>query len=132
MSSSYMAEVMWPRSDRSRHARVGLAVLAAIVTTVFFLDFCNLMFACGCRSWWNGADADCNIHHPGPRHCPWCSLGFVGSSAVWFAIVGAQAFFALRASGSGWPMRVLLTFLPFPALGSLAAVAAGLAVGYWT
>jgi hypothetical protein len=107
-----------------------LAVSAAAVTSILFLDFCNLMYACGCRSWWAGADAMCNIHHAGTRHCPWCAIGLVGSFAVWSAIVGVQAFVALRF-GVGWFSRSLLTFAMFPALGGAIAGAIGWAQGYW-
>ena len=107
-----------------------LAISAAVVTSVLFLDFCNLMYACGCRSWWAGADAMCNIHHADARHCPWCTIGLSGSFAVWLAIVGTQASFALR-SGGGWFVRSLTTFGTFPFLGGIIALAIGWAQGYW-
>lgn len=107
-----------------------LAISATVVTSILFLDFCNLMYACGCRSWWAGADAFCNIHRAGARHCPWCSIGLVGSSAVWLTIAGTQAWLAL-GSRAGWALRSSMTFAAFPIVGGLIAVAIGLAHGYW-
>jgi hypothetical protein len=107
-----------------------LAVAGAAVTSLLFLDFCNLMYACGCRSWWAGADAMCNIHDPATRHCPWCSIGLSGALAVWVAIVGAQSLFAV-CTGGGWVLRSLLTFGTFPVVGGAIAIAIGVAQGYW-
>ena len=107
-----------------------LAGAAATVTSFLFLDFCNLMYACGCRSWWAGADAMCNIHDAGARHCPWCVIGLSGSFVVWVAIVGIQWLIALR-SGGGWLLRSLLTFAAFPLVGGAIAWAIGSAQGYW-
>ena len=107
-----------------------LAGAAIVVTCVLFPDFCNLMYACGCRSWWAGADAMCNIHHAQARHCPWCSIGLIGSSAVWLAIVAAQSWMALRYRG-GWMVRALLTFGMFPVVGGALALVIGSAQGYW-
>ena len=107
-----------------------LALAAAVVTSVLFLDFCDLMYACGCRSLWAGADAMCNIHNAHSRHCPWCSIGVSGGVAVWLAIIGAQSMLALR-TGGGWILRSLTTFGAFPVTGGLIAIAIGIAQGYW-
>jgi hypothetical protein len=112
-------------------SRVALLLLAAAVTSVFFLDFCNLVYSCGCRSWWAGADTHCNIHHADARHCPLCVIGIAGSGAVWAVIVAAQALVALRWGG-GWAARVAVTLAAFPAVGGVIAVALGFAQGYWT
>ena len=49
------------------HGAGRIARAAAAFTSVFFIDFCNLVYQCGCRSLWAGADAACNIHtHGGP------------------------------------------------------------------
>jgi hypothetical protein len=112
-------------------SRLVLVLLAAVITSVFFLDFCNLVYSCGCRSWWSGADAHCNIHHPGVRHCPLCAIGMAGSGAVWAVIVAAQALVAVRWRG-GWTARVATTLAVFPVVGGVIAVALGLARGYWT
>lgn len=111
--------------------RWGVFLAAAVVTSVFFIDFCNLVYACGCRSLWAGADASCNIHTPGAKHCPWCSIGLLPSVGVWAAIVGSQA-----AVWFGFPRLPLLlrgfgTFAAFPVTGGILAIAVGLWTGYW-
>jgi hypothetical protein len=111
-------------------SRLLLAIAATVLTSVLYLDFCNLMYACGCRSLWAGADAMCNIHRPESRHCPWCTMGLAGSLFVWLAIVATQALFALRVR-AGWPMRSLFTFGAFPVVGGAIAAAIGIAQGYW-
>lgn len=114
----------------SVRSRVALLLLAATFTSVFFLDFCNLVYSCGCRSWWAGADAHCNIHDAAAhRHCPLCVIGMAGSGAVWAAIVVAQGLVALRWPG-GWAARLALTLAAFPMVGGVIALALGIAQGY--
>ena len=44
-------------------ARTGWAFgIAVLFMAVFFVDFCALVFQCGCRSLWNGISTYCNIH----------------------------------------------------------------------
>jgi hypothetical protein len=106
-------------------------LLGAAVTSVFFIDFCNFVYACGCTHLWAGADAFCNIHNERPPHCPWCSIGMEGFALVYLAILGAQ-FAALRLSaGFGWPLRALLVLTAFPASAGVLALAVGWSKGYW-
>ena len=58
-------------------------VAAAAVTSVFFINLCAAIFGCGCVSLWSGADAHCNIHLAGSRHCPWCLHGQTASVIPW-------------------------------------------------
>ena len=103
---------------------------SAAVTCVFFINFCNLIYHCGCQSLWAGADAHCNIHTPGVRHCPWCSSS-VGQAVAYFAIIAFQ--FAI----SFWPgrlhggPRLALALIAFPVSGALVAAAFGIITGYW-
>jgi hypothetical protein len=104
---------------------------AAVVTSVFFINFCALVYQCGCESLWAGAADSCNIHDAGSRHCPWCSIGTAGTGAVWAAIVGAQAAVVFLWPGIAWLPRTLLALLAFPLIGGILAVGMGLAKGYW-
>ena len=106
-------------------------MIAALVTSVFYINFCDLVYQCGCRSLWNGADAFCNVHSHGSRHCPWCSIGLAGSTAVWAAIVGVQVFVATRPIPSNALARSLLAIAAFPLVGGVLALLIGLATGYW-
>jgi hypothetical protein len=112
-------------------ARAVVFALSAIVTSVFFIDFCGLVFQCGCRSLWAGADAQCNIHHAGVRHCPWCAIGLAGSVGIWTAIVAAQAAVVFWVRNVPLIVSTVLAFLTFPVAAGLLAIATGLATGYW-
>jgi hypothetical protein len=61
-----------------------LVVLAIALTATAFtlLPICNALFDCGC-TWpmWGAAD-HCNIHNPGPPHCPLCANWALGALAA--------------------------------------------------
>jgi hypothetical protein len=103
----------------------------AVVTSVFFIDFCNLVYDCGCTHLWAGAAAHCNIHKAHPPHCPWCSIGMGGFASVYVAILAAQ-FVALRLTGAfSWPVRLLAVLAAFPAAAGVLAIVIGWQQGYW-
>lgn len=110
-----------------RHRTGALLFLAgAAVTSAFFLNLCDWIFECGCRSLWAGAADHCNIHTPGARHCPWCAIPTAGQGAVYLAVLAPQAWWSFF-SRWGWIWRLGLTLASFPAVGW----ALGLALGYW-
>jgi hypothetical protein len=78
---------------------------------------------------WAGADAACNIHVHGSRHCPWCAIGLSGGFGVWAAIVGTQIFAAFRIASLGGAL--LGSVLAFPISGGLLAISLGIIFGYW-
>jgi hypothetical protein len=96
-----------------------------------FLDFCNLMYRCGCRSLWAGADRSCNIYTVGVHHCPWCAIGLTGSFFVWATIIAAQVFLALRPGGASALARFVSSVCAFPVVGGFLATCIGLWLGYW-
>jgi len=104
------------------------AVLA--VAQVFFVQYCDLLFDCGCRALWAGADEACNIHNPAPPHCPWCLNGGTYGQWSFGAIVIAQALISMWPGRFG-TTRALSALLAFPVIGAVAGIAAGLATGYW-
>ncbi len=114
-------------------ARAGaLAFLpAAVVACVFTIDFCNLVYRCGCRPLWAGAAAHCNIHTAGVKHCPWCEIGNEGFAAIGLTILATQAAAAFLPVTWSWRFRLLAALTAFPASGLVAALVVGLAKGYW-
>lgn len=112
-----------------RWAARGLTFFAgATLTYAGFLDFCNLVYQCGCRSAWAGADAACNVHRAGVRHCPWC----VHPEAYHLVLAVAMAVqLGLNLAPWRWPIRLLATLAAFPFAGGLLAAAYGLLDGYW-
>lgn len=110
---------------------IAIALAGCATSTIFFIDFCNLVYRCGCKSLWNGAAEACNIHSQGTHHCPWCSIGNSGALAVWLTVVGAQSFIAVRSQRLPMVPRVILTFAAFPVVGGVLAFAIGLSLNYW-
>ena len=99
------------------------------VTCAFFINVCNWLFQCGCRSLWAGADAACNIHTAG-RHCPVCSHGAAGYAAM-MAVVCAPQLFASIWSAWSMPARTILCLAIFPVVFVGAGLLLGLSDGYW-
>ena len=116
----------------SRTVVVRLAVLAAAagLTHLFFIQFCDLLFRCGCEALWAGAAEHCNIHNAAPPHCPWCADGGnLGRLSFW-AVVVSQCGLTLWPGRFGTP-RAIATFLAFPAVGAIAGLLSGLGTQYW-
>jgi hypothetical protein len=111
--------------------RLALFVGSAAVSWALILNLCHAVFHCGCRSWWSGAAASCNIHTPGVKHCPWCSYSeaaFLGAFAVILAPQLVLSFWPARWS---WLTRSLAVLGSFPVAGTAVAVAFGIYAGYW-
>lgn len=116
--------------SRVSRAKAALFACAAATAYVFFIDWCDFIFRCGCESLWAAAAAHCNVHEASPPHCPWCvEQGRYGGAAFAAAVI-AQAGTAFRR-GPLTPARALLVFLAFPAASALAGAAAALWTGYW-
>jgi hypothetical protein len=116
----------------SRRAQSALIfAAAAAVTFAFLIDFCALVYQCGCKSLWAGAAAACNIHRAGVKHCPWCSLGAAGYHAVTGVILAAEAAMSFLAPWR-WPARFAAACAMFPVVGGLEALVIGVALGYWS
>ncbi len=111
-------------------ARVGAFAVTGAVALLFMIDLCDLIYACGCLSLWNGAAAACNIHDPSSRHCPWCVAGAWAALPV-LGVLGSQAAITLRAGEAGFLKRTAWGLLAFPVVGSLAGLLFGWAYGYW-
>lgn len=111
--------------------RLAVFLGAASVASLLFINFCNLVFQCGCRSWWGGAADHCNIHMAGVPHCPWCTYAASGYLSF-AAIVAAQALVAFWPGTWGTGGRLLAALLAFPLVGGLAALVVGLWTGYWS
>ena len=105
---------------------------AVAVSGLLFINFCNLVYQCGCRSWWNGAAVSCNIHQAGVPHCPWCINGGMWGYTAFGVIVAAQAWLAFRRPGLGLPVRLGLAALAFPVVGGVVALVVGWWTGYWS
>lgn len=109
--------------------RWAIFLVAAAITCVFFINFCNFVFECGCTYLWAGSADHCNIHH-GPKRCPWCAVGSQGQGVIWLSMILPQAAIAFRSRLALAP-RLVLAILAFPGIGFLAALITGYSAGYW-
>lgn len=110
--------------------KVLLFAAAAGFTTVFFINWCHLIYDCGCTFVWAGAADQCNIQTPGPPDCPWCAREDLGAIA-YFATLGAQGLVSLWPGGFGW-RRALGAFGASPLVAYAVGLAIGLQSGYWS
>ena len=112
----------------------GAILLAAVgLSGVFFLDYCALLFRCGCVALWAGGAAFCNIQQPGPPDCPFCAHPATAYWSLGGAVLaqGAALFWPDRGTGRpGLPARTLLAFLAFPVVVGAEGAVLALLVGY--
>ena len=101
------------------------------LTCAFFLNFCDLLFACGCRSLWAEAADHCNVHQHQGRRCPFCTRGLPGYSAVFAAMVLPQAWISFRKRPMRWQVRLAAAIAAFPVTGIALGLAMGIYDGYW-
>jgi hypothetical protein len=106
-------------------------VVAAAITSVWFINFCAAVFGCGCHSLWAGAAQHCNVHNDLPPHCPWCVQCGVYGLGAYIAMVLAQAAVVFWPGGLSLTIRALAAVLAFPVVGAFMAVLAGWYTGYW-
>ena len=106
--------------------------MAGGTTCLFFINFCNWVFRCGCQSLWAGADAHCNIHAAAGHHCPFCHHGAATSAVMLFLILIPQALLSWWPARWDWRIRLILALLVFPVAGGIAAGVLGWFDGYWT
>lgn len=107
------------------------AAATIAVTGILFVDLCDLLFDCGCRSLWAGLAEDCNIHHALGRHCPWCEHSLAGGMVAFGGVVGAQASLWLAPLSLSLRARGILALVAFPALGGAIGLVQGWWWGYW-
>jgi hypothetical protein len=111
--------------------RAGIALAGLVFTSLFFIDFCNFVFDCGCVSLWSGADIHCNVHQEGSGpHCPICSHGVIGYAITFAAIAGPQFAVARLLKRGPAVLRLALVLLLFPVLGAVVMTVAGWWDGY--
>ncbi|HVS14122.1 MAG TPA: hypothetical protein VMV46_09370 [Thermoanaerobaculia bacterium] len=111
-------------------ARAGALAVCAGLAALFFLDLCDLIFDCGCRSLWAGAADHCNVHDPTTPSCPWCVTGRWGTWLPLGVIWAGQAAALLWPGRLSLPWRVALAAVAFFALGGAVGLGFGLATGY--
>ena len=113
---------------------VKLAVFLAAAGTAaaLFINACDVVYQCGCRSWWNGAAEACNIHAPESRHCPWCLEDGLGGYISFAAVILCQAAISFWPGKIAVGARLAGALLAFPVAAGLSGLLFGLLTGYWS
>ena len=114
-----------------RRSNAWIFLAAVAVNSAFFINFCAIVFQCGCASLWSGADARCNVHLAGSRHCPWCAYGLAASLVPWALIAAVQAAISFWPRPMPVAVRLISAVVAFPVAGAIVAGVYGLASGYW-
>ncbi|MBK5290722.1 MAG: hypothetical protein JJE04_03375 [Acidobacteriia bacterium] len=103
----------------------------AAITSVFLIQFCNLVYDCGCEAIWAAGDAHCNIHNPTGKHCPWCVYGNAGYATVYGSMLLTQGVLSVFPRHWPWPARFAASLAGSPVSGGLLALVLGWSTGYW-
>ena len=119
-----------PLTRRLLGPTVALAVCAGI-SALFIIDYCDLLFDCGCRSLWAGAAEHCNIHDPTTRDCPWCAAGLWGVLLPLGGVIAGQAVVLLAPGRLALRWRIAAALAAALVIGGGFGLGFGLAAGYW-
>lgn len=111
----------------------GLAVWGACAAFAYatLLNVCQLLFSCGCRSWWTGAASHCNIHQAGMKHCPWCTLAPEYFWSLFAAFVVAQTAAVWLARRRPWWQQAAYGLSTYLVTAALSALVLGFSQHYW-
>jgi hypothetical protein len=108
-----------------------LCGIALALNSVLFINLCNLVYQCGCKSLWDGADEHCNIHAKHGRHCPFCSHGNTGYGLFFSAILFPQFGIAYISRRRSAALQLSAILVSFPVCFAIVALVVGLMDGYW-
>ena len=111
---------------------MSIFLIAAAMTCLFLINFCNWIHRCGCRSLWAGADRYCNIHTPGVKHCPWCEAGPAGFAVIILSILIPQLIISFAPVPWSLMRRLVVALAAFPFFATLVALIYGGMTGYWS
>lgn len=100
-------------------------------TAAFAINFCGMLFQCGCESPWFGAADHCNIHQPVGPHCPWCTHGGMGFVFSMVPVFVTQAWAVFRGGEWSWKTRLVIALASFPVVGGILGGIVGWIQGYW-
>ncbi len=82
-------------------------LVSVVLSFVFLTPACGLLFRCGCKTLWEGAEKLCSINVGPPPPCPWCDSLALGAMGAAFAIAPVVTPWTVRKR------RALPSWLPF-------------------
>ena len=112
-------------------SRIAAFAAAAGVTSAWFINACDWVYTCGCRSWWSGAATSCNIHVTQGPHCPWCLDSGLGGYVTFAFVLLAQGFLSFYPGKMTLRGRLFWAFASFPIGAGLWGLVFGWVHGYW-
>ena len=112
-------------------AKCAVFLAAAGLMSALFINFCDLVFGCGCGFLWTTGAAHCNIHNEHDRHCPWCAHGNTGYALAYTGVLIPQLLASFWPGTRAWYTRLGAALAAFPIFGGLIALVFGLYDGYW-
>lgn len=86
-------------------------LVSVVLSIVFLTPACGVLFRCGCRTLWEGAEKLCSINIGPPPPCPWCenlSLGILGSTLAILPLVIPWAVAGKRLLPVWTPFALIL------------------------
>lgn len=104
---------------------------SASVAYATLLNLCALLFQCGCRSWFTGAAAHCNIHLAHAKHCPWCTLAPTYFWSLFGVFVAAQALAIVFLRQRPVAQQFTAALGAYLASATLSALVLGFSQHYW-
>ena len=104
---------------------------AAGVTAAWFINICDWIYTCGCKSWWSGAAISCNIHAAQGPHCPWCLESGFGGYITFAFVLLAQGFLSFYPGKMTLWRRLFWALASFPIGAGLWGLVFGWIHGYW-
>jgi len=110
----------------------GTGLIAAVwaLSLGLLYNLCDLLFRCGCTWAWSGGAHRCNVHHPQPPHCPWCSHGLAAFLWVPATLLLAETLVMWRMRRRRPLFRLLGGMAAFLLVGGAAGLMSALADGY--
>ena len=103
---------------------------AAGFTAIFFINWCHMVYQCGCTFIWAGYADHCNIHNATPPHCPWCAHRDFATVAF-LSVIASQALLSFWPGRVQW-LRVGAAFAASPITAAITGWLIGMYVGYWS
>ena len=112
--------------------KLAVFLVAAGTASALFINACDVVYHCGCQSWWNGAGEACNIHVPESRHCPWCLKGGLGGYLSFAGVILCQATISFWPGKIAVGARLAGALVAFPVAAGISGLLFGLLTGYWS
>ena len=104
---------------------------AAGTAAAFFINACDAVYECGCRSWWNPLKRVIFMLRRAD-HCPWCVEDGLGGSISFAMVILCQATISFWPGKMAVGARLAGALSAFPVVAGIGGLLFGLLTGYWS